>query len=196
VEIADYVRKAIDDWARGELEPAFLHALVAVDGTAAKTLPGVASQRNRFVTLLDQHLWLIEPMLALGINLETTKFSWIRLKNRESRFSEVVYEVFRCNLAHGSPMPGGSGLTVRFSHDARRATLGPDSIELPDTVLFAMLAVAVFAPVNSEQRIGSPYFLSHAAREFVVDEWWGREADVRSYFESALAGLPRVTMNF
>ncbi len=155
---ADYVRKAIDDWGRGELEPALLQTLAAVDGTAVKSYPQIKGSRDRFVRLIDDHLWLVEPMLAIGINLETTTFSWIRLKKRNSKFSEVIYEVFRCNLAHGSPIPQGSGLTVRFSHMARRAKFGPDLIELPDTAIFALLAVVVFARTNAGQRIGSDYF--------------------------------------
>lgn len=196
METAEYVRKAIEDWERDELEPSFLHALAAVDGTAAKSYPQIDGVRNRFVRLIDEHLWLIEPMLAIGVNLETTKFDWIRLKNRESRFSEVIYEVFRCNLAHGSPIPKGSGITVRMSHNARKASFGPDLVVLPDTVIFAMLAVVVFAPANAGQRIGDSHYLSHAERRFVIDEWWGRGADVRAYFAQALTQLPRVTMNF
>lgn len=196
MEIADYVRKAIDDWERGDLEPAFSLTLAAVDGTAVKSYPEISGSRARFVRLIDDHLWLVEPMLAIGINLETTRFDWIRLKKKESRFSEVIYEVFRCNLAHGSPIPGGSGLTVRFSDHARAAHFAPDQIVLPDTVIFALLAVVVFARANAGQRIESDYYLSHADRRFVVDEWWGRENDLKDYFAQALSQLPRVTMNF
>jgi hypothetical protein len=196
VEIAEYVGKAIDDWERRSLEPALLLALSAVDGTATKAFSGMRGSRDRFVRLVDEHLWLVEPLLAIGVNLETTRFAWIRLRRRESRFSEVLYEVFRCNLAHGSPIPGGSGLTVRFSDWAREATFAPDQVILPDTVIFALLAVAVFAPINADQRVGRDYYLSHATRKFVIDEWWGREDEVKAYFAEELGKLPRVTMNF
>lgn len=195
MNISDYVRNGIDDYEQGKLESALLHACIAVDGTAAKEHPRTGV-RARFVQTLNEYLWLIEPMLAIGINLDDTIFGWIRLKKAPSRFADIIYEIFRTSLAHGGPIPGGSGLQMRFSDEVRGVWLRAEHITLPDTIIFALLAVAVFARVNGRQVIGAAYYLSHADRRFVIDEWWGREADVRDYFAQAQMALPRVTMQF
>lgn len=192
MEISEYVRSAIDNRDRAELEPAMLAAVIAVDGTATKA---IERSRNGFVRFVDDHLWMIEPMLGVGMNLETTRF-WVTLAKRESKFSEVIYEIYRVNLAHGAPLPGGSGLAMAFSPNHRKATFAEGVMTLPDTVIPALLAPVVFARVNAGQRIGDEYFLSYGEREFVIDEWWGKEDEVRDYFGAELARLPRVTMNF
>src|SRR5258706_11397326 len=94
MNMAQRVAYALDDAGNGKLGSALMHACAALDGTGARLFPqkGV---RDRFVDAFNRYLWVIEPMLAIGINLEEAKFTWIALKNRPSLFSEVVYEIFR-----------------------------------------------------------------------------------------------------
>lgn len=193
MNIAQHVQSAIDDYEHGKLLSALLHGCIAVDGTGARLLPA-AAVRERFVATVDRYLWLVEPMLAVDINLQDTTFTWVQLKQRDPRCSEILYEVFRNNLAHGTEIPAGFAIELRQHVGWRALSLGPQQLVLPDTVIFALLAVAVFSEANAGQSIGAVYHLSHGSQEFVIDEWWGRESDARTYFDQVR--LPRVTMQF
>ena len=172
---------------------ALMHACAAVDGTGAKLYPG-QKVRDRFVATFDRYLWVIEPMLGIGINLDETTFKWIALEKRPSRFSEIIYEIFRCNLAHGTEVPPGFGVLLRKSDENRSVLIGQQQLVLPDTIIFALLAVAVFSSVNAGQKIGSNYWLSCGTMRFTIDDWWGREADARICFSTV--EMPRIKMEF
>jgi len=143
---------------------------------------------------MDQCVWLMEPMLAIGVNLSETEFTWIKLDKRQPRFAEIVYEIFRCNLAHGTEVPQGFSIELHKSDQWRSFSIAPQELILPDTLIFALLAIAVFSHVNADQRIGAAYHLSHGTRRFIIDEWWGRESEVQPYFSQV--AIPRVTMKF
>lgn len=193
MKIAQHVQYAIDDYEQSKLLSALLHACAAVDGTGSKLFPK-ATVRDRFVGTIDRYLWLVEPMLALGVNLSETVFTWITLERRQARFSEIVYEIFRCNLAHGTEVPAGFSVELRQSDRWRSFFIAQQQAVLPDTIIFALLSIAVFSSVNANQRINAGYYLSHDATRFVIDEWWGKEADVQPFF--AQMAIPRVTMKF
>jgi hypothetical protein len=171
-----------------------MHACAAIDGTGAKLFPekGV---RDRFVETFHRYLWVIEPMLAIGINLEDTTFKWIALQNRPARMSEIIYEIFRCNLAHGTEVPLGFQVVMATSAEHRSVLIGQQQLTLPHTLIFGLLGSAVFSEANAEQRINNgTYWLSCGTMYFTVDEWWGREADARVCFSTVR--MPRITMNF
>jgi hypothetical protein len=191
--MAERVRCALDDAGAGKLMSALMHACAAVDGTGAKLYQGKKG-RGRFVETFDRYLWVIEPMLAVGINLEETTFKWIALEKRPSTLSEIIYEIFRCNLAHGTEVPPGFEVLFRKSDEHRSVLIGQQQLVLPDTIIFALLAVAVFSAVNAGQKIGADSWLSCGTMHFTIDEWWGREADARICFSTVKT--PRIKMEF
>ena len=73
MNIAERVQVALEDAGAGKLMPALMHACAAVDGTGAKLYPKL-KVRERFIATFERYLWVIEPMLAIGINLEETTF--------------------------------------------------------------------------------------------------------------------------
>ena len=73
VNVGNSVRKAIDDWERGDSESAMLQACNAVDGTARKVYPTLGSNR-RFTQVLRENYAILGPMGAPGINLVETRF--------------------------------------------------------------------------------------------------------------------------
>ncbi len=123
VDIGDHVRLATSDFEQGELESALLHALQAGVGT-----------RDRIVRTIEDYLWVIEPMVSMGANLETTTFDMVRLAKRPSRFSEIVYEVFRTRLAHGEPFPEGVGIEASVAPHHRSWRIAEGEINFPDTI--------------------------------------------------------------
>ena len=193
MNMAERVQCAIDDAGAGKLMSALMHACAAVDGTGAKLCPD-KKVRDRFVDTFDRYLWVIEPMLGIGINLEETTFTWIALEKRPSRFSDIIYEIFRCNLAHGTEVPPGFDVVLRKSDYDRSVLIGQQQLVLPDTIIFALLAAAVFSSANAGQKLCSDYWLSCGTMCFTIDEWWGREADARICFSTVK--MPRIKMEF
>jgi hypothetical protein len=180
--IADQVRCSIDDYENGtKFESALLHATTAIDGTATK-LFGAGQNRANYIRCLREYYWLIEPMLGGGINLDQTVFNWGRLleKTPNPDIAELIYVAFRCTHAHGDKQPtqfdfikcAGTGL-VMFK-------LADGKISLPDTLIFALLSVAVFSKVNCDQKILGDYHFTLGGETFIINEWWGREDDFRA----------------
>ena len=189
-------------WAldHGDSQHAALHACNAVDGTARKHFPrrGV---RDRFTTLMRDGNWILEPMGASGINLDTSRWqvragSPPRLQVVD--FADLVYLVHRCTHGHGDELPGGfellpdvrgpDGVTHMF------ASFDDDTVQLSDRVIPALLCLAVLAPANSDQVATEEAWLSYEGRRLLVNEWWGRIeefAEVITIYERT----PRITMN-
>ncbi|PYK80880.1 MAG: hypothetical protein DME38_01920 [Verrucomicrobia bacterium] len=68
MNVGNSVRKAIDDWERGETDAAMSHACNAVDGTAKKVYPSLGSNA-RFTRLLRDNYAILGPLGMPGINL-------------------------------------------------------------------------------------------------------------------------------
>jgi len=180
LDIADHILSAIDAACINKYNIALLHACIAVDATAKRLFPK-EKVRNRFVGCLRQYYWLIEPMLGGGIDLEGTKFSNINLKSTKAPdISEIIYEIFRCNLAHGEKIPMEFNLIVASAEEKSKIFMGNGVLHLPSSMLWALLSVSVFSRVNSNENRTSDYFLSLNGESFQISEWWGREDDFRS----------------
>lgn len=54
---------------------------------------------------------------------------------------------------------------------------------MPDRVVWALLAVAVFAHVNRGEQSTGDYYLSLGMEQFRICDWWGREDDFRPVAE-------------
>ena len=194
MNIADRLVHSIDDAYANKLLSALMHALAAVDGTGHKLYPNINNNRDRFITTIESYYWILEPMLAIGINLDETTFDWIKLEKRAAKFSEVIYEIFRCNLAHGTEIP--SGFTVHQANDPKLRVfeMGQQSLSLPSTLIYGLCAIALFSNVNKEQKSNTDYWLSQGDMHFTLDDWWGRESDARICFSTVR--MPRITMKF
>jgi hypothetical protein len=182
MKIADHVDSALLDWGLGRLESALTHALIAVDGTARRMFPSLGNAQ-RYKRCLRHFNWIIEPALGAGINLEATKFSNINLSGLSNPdFADIVYKVFRCAHAHGDEVPLEFALTLGNA-EGRMWTIGDGVLNLPDTLIFALLFVAVFAPVNKDERPLPGAILTLGAEEnrdtFEISDWWGRSADLQ-----------------
>jgi hypothetical protein len=181
MKISEHVYSALLDWDAGRFESALTHACIAVDGTARRMFPNEGN-RKRYIRCLRHFYWIIEPALGAGIDLEKTRFSNILLNNKvEPDFAEIVYEVFRCAHAHGDEVPSAFEL-VMATEGLREWSLGDGVLKLPSTLLFALLFVAVFAPVNKDERLLADAFLTLGSGDhkdvFPISEWWGRSADL------------------
>lgn len=203
MNVANSVRKAIDDWQVGELEAAMLHACNAVDGTAGKIHPATLSNKQRFTRLLRENFDILGPMGAPGVDLVHTRFPVVVHKptapGGAPDLADVLYAIHRCCHAHGDDLPDGFSLLEDAAGPARqtRMRIEHGKIQLSDRVIFGMIAVAVLSPANTDQvdpKLDS-YFLSFGnVARLMINDWWGRTRDFPAIV--ALDPAPLVKLDF
>lgn len=68
-------------------------------------------------------------------------------------------------------------------------------VGLSDRIIFALVATAVVAPVNSTLHTVGPHYLTYGASgPFPISEWWGRADDFMVIIGTEK--LPDVTLDF
>jgi len=193
MKISDRVQYAIDDANSGKPQSALMHACFALEGTGNKIFDRSIGSHNVFVNTFQRYQWAIEPMFASGINIEETIFKNISLKKREAHLSEVLYEIFRCNFAHGNELPDGFDIEFTTDPNLRKVVLSKQSIIMPDTIIYALCSAVVFSSVNSDSKINDGYYLSLGTMYFDINRWWGREDDAKICFSTVKS--PRIVLN-
>jgi hypothetical protein len=182
-----------------------LHACNAVDGTAKKVFGNTLGGKQRFVRLLRENYYVLGPMGLPGINIYETRFPIIVQKPTASDgkpdLADLIYGIHRCCHDHGDELPDGFELLANASgpHGYTKMQFSRGKAQLSDRIIFGLLAVAVFCPVNVGQRVPDGYFLLYATStdtaSMIINEWWGRAAD----FPSLLAKfppMPNITIDF
>jgi hypothetical protein len=176
MKIADHIRHSLEACDSRELDKAMLFACLAVDGTAKKMYPQIDKVGERFRKFIVEHLDIIELMHG-GLNLQETVFPFKDRKgNVGVKFEDVVYEKFRCNLAHGNELPDGYGVTIKVQDGVQQFMIDikNQSMTLPESAIYALGLPCVLAPVNADQRIGNnSYNYRDSINHYVVDRWWG-----------------------
>jgi hypothetical protein len=119
-----------------------------------------------------------------GVDIETTRFPIPSIKTDlpEGRpdVADIIYGVHRCTHCHGDELPDGFELTLDASGPNRLTTIiiSRERVHLSDRVIFALLAVAVLMPENSDEIAPSGYYLtSGSVGRLEIGEWWGRAVD-------------------
>jgi hypothetical protein len=178
--IEDCVLGAIRHANHEEFEPALLLACIAIDKTARRLYLTENQAGVRFIDCLRAYYWLIEPMIGSGINLVEARFDNIKLKdNAAPDLAEIIYDVCRCNLVHGDEVPMSFALTKSESDFGSAWYLADNKVHMPDRVVWALLAVAVFSRVNASIKTTGTFYLTLGTEQFVISQWWGREDDFR-----------------
>lgn len=169
---------AINDYQAGNFDCAMLHACIAIDATAKRYQPSIKGVANRYIRCLRDYYWLIEPMIGGGLNLDETRFSNIQLKKVATPdFAEIIYEIFRCNHAHGDEVP--DEFSVVPSQGKILWNLAKGELHIPEQVLWALLSVVVFSKANAQQTSDGDHFLQSRDVRFLIKDNWGREDDIR-----------------
>lgn len=191
MHVSQQVLIAIEDGVRatnGRADSALLHACLAMDGTARQLYPG-KGVAERYIQIIRDYMWLIEPMIGGGINLIDTRFDNVKIQTQRRfiqspDFAEIIYYNFRCNLAHGEEIPQCFMVTIANGSDASAWYLGPDRVHMPNRLIWALLSVVVFCRVNKGIRTMGDHVLTFQNHVFPISKWWGREDEVRSLFIS------------
>ena len=203
MKISDSVRKAINDWEQHELDAAILHACNAVDGTVAKIYPTLGSNA-RFTRLLRENHNIFGPMDAPSINLVDTRFPivlpYAKASHGKPDIADVIYGIHRCSHGHGEELPSGFELLEDATGPARitHMEIEKGKVRLSDRIIFGLIAVVVFSPVNKE--LATPkldgYFLAFGnLPRLMINEWWGQ---ANKFILEILPNdpLPSVILNF
>jgi hypothetical protein len=176
MKISEHIKSSLDASDRRELDQAMLFACLAVDGTAKKMYPDIKMVGDRFRKFISDHLDIIELMHG-GLNLQETVFPFPDNKgNIGIKFEDIVYEKFRCSLAHGDELPDGYGINVKVADGIQQFMIDIEnqSMTLPESVIYALGLPCVLAPANHEQKIGSNlYHYRDPINHYVIDRWWG-----------------------
>ena len=197
MKISDHIKAALDASDRKELDQAMLFVCLAVDGTAKKMYPEINFVGERFRKFITDQIDIIELMHG-GLNLEETIFPFKDNKgNTGIKFEDIVYEKFRCNLAHGNELPDGYDISVKVAAGVQQFTIDIEnlSMTLPESVLYALGLSCVLAPVNAGQNIGNNlYHYKDPINSYVVDRWWGKADCARQIMD--FENQVRVTVDF
>jgi hypothetical protein len=201
MKVGKSIQKAIDDWEDGDSESAIMHACIAIDGTAKKAFPNLASNKIRFTKLLRDNYFILGPMGAPGIDLVNTRFP-VQVKkpttpDKKPDIADVIYEIHRCYHAHGDELPNGFELQRDAMNycDGTTMVFEEGRARLSDRIIFGLCAVAVFSTHNKDQSVPEGYFLTFGkSAKLVINEWWGRAGDFHAI--SALEPMPSVKLDF
>lgn len=176
MKIAEHIKHSLEACDSRDLDKAMLFACLAVDGTAKKMYPQIEKVGERFRKFIVEYLDIIELMHG-GLNLQETVFPFNDNKgNIGVKFEDIIYEKFRCNLAHGNELPDGYGVTVKVADGIQQFMIDIEhqSMTLPESVIYALGLSCVLAPANADQKIGSNlYHYRDQINQYVVDRWWG-----------------------
>lgn len=202
MDVANSVRLAINDWQRGELDAAMLHACNAVDGTARKVYP-TGRSNARFTRFLRENYGILGPMGAPGVDLSAVRWPVAvrspKAEGGKPDIADIIYGIHRCYHGHGEALPDGFALIPDAAGPARmtRMEIQPGKLRLSDRFIFALVAVAVFAPVNRGEATPAldGYYLTFSGEHILpINDWWGRAADFEEL--SATVPLPAVEFDF
>ena len=186
MKIADHIKYSLDACDSRELDKAMLFACLAIDGTAKKMYPQIGKVGERFRKFILEHLDIIEMMFG-GLNLQETVFPFKNNKgNIGVKFEDIVYEKFRCNLAHGNELPDGYDITVKVSDGIQQfmIDISGQSMTFPESAIYALGLPCVLAQVNADQKIGSDlYHYRDPINHYAVDRWWGKIECARSIMD-------------
>ncbi len=197
MKISDHIKHSLDASDRKELDQAMLFACLAVDGTSKKMYPGMPKVGERFRNFIAENIDILELLFG-GLNLKETVFPFKDTKGRIGiGFADIVYEKFRCSLAHGDELPDGFGISVQIAagHQQFVIDIQEQSMTLPQSAIYALGLACVLAPANADQKIGSNlYHYQDPINTYVVDRWWGKVECARKImdFETQI----RVKMDF
>ncbi len=196
MKISEYIKSSLDASERKELEQALMFVCMAIDGTAKKLYPTMPVGK-RFCKFINDNIEIVELMFG-GINLQETIFP---LQNKKGNwgmsFSELVYEKYRCNLAHGEELPSGFGVSVQIAAGCQQfhIDIANNAMTLPQSTIYALGIICVLSPVNADQKIGNyTYWYSDPINKYVIDRWWGKVDCAKKIMD--FDGQVRVTLDF
>lgn len=200
MKIEKSVRKALEEFAKGDLESAMLFTCISIDGTARKTYPHLRNDnRKRFTEFIKSNYDILEEILFSGFKIDDfpqvfgadlTRSRWLFKKSDSDKisqvvdFADIIYKVHRCCHAHGECLPEGFELIPNPNKKQYRLTFSvkPGSVQFSDHIIPALLAITILDPINQDliDPLLDQYRLPIKGQDYIVNDWWGKRDQVRS----------------
>lgn len=114
-----------------------------------------------------------------GLDLEKSRYD-VKLDKPKAPggkpdIADIIYGVHRCSHNHGQDLSDGYELIPGFNGCQIDYITG--KVRLSERVIFGLLAIVVFSPVNANQKTSYGYFLKFNDHEFPINDWWGRASE-------------------
>jgi hypothetical protein len=155
----------------------------AVDGTAKKEYPNINSVGKRFRKFIQEYIDIIELMFG-GIDLVETVFPFTDNKGHIGmKFEDIIYENFRCHLAHGDELKIGFGVSLKISEsvDTFMVDIVNQSMTIPESTIYALGLPCVLSIVNGDQLIGDDsYYYNDLQNKYNIDSFSSGDSQGRA----------------
>lgn len=192
MRLESHILKAIEANDRGSVDEALMHATIAIDATARKLFNKTG--KRAYKDCIRKYYWIIERFIGEGLNIEETKWTHLQLDDGHGKsiinpdFADIIYHVFRCSHAHGDEIPIKFELIPSFDgYFQWNIEIVNNGVRMPDTVVWALLAVSVFAKINSDIKTYGDHWISWGSKvigttTFVIKDYWGKEDELKNFF--------------
>lgn len=192
MELKSHIEKSLESYDRGDRKEALMHACIAIEATARNVFLIPKASNNDYKNCLRNYWWILEAFGCPGINLEETKWTHLSLLGGNGKqilnpdLADIIYHIFRCADAHAQEIPVKYDLLPRKDNNI---LLGIDfvkkSLQLPESIIFALIAVSVFAAANKQIKSNGTHFLTwedskHKKYKFLIKDFWGKENELKA----------------
>jgi hypothetical protein len=198
MKIENRVLRAIDAGIAKNFDEGLHFICPAVEATAQKHLKKKKVGRYEYKEFVRQYNWLLEPFVGAGLNLDDSIFPSIAHPGEDRiiespDLADIVYHLYRCTLAHGGELGIDFGL-IESEGEGHHAWIFKNDgsiFRAPSGVLWALIALVLFAKANKDIITSSNHFLTWGGGPpvpegkyytFDVDVFWGAEETVRAFF--------------
>jgi hypothetical protein len=196
MKLEDNVLRAIEAFDRGNRDEALMHASISIDGTARNCFSKARPNKKDYKSCLRRYCWIIERFIGEGLNLVETKFTHLKLDNGYGKcisnpdIADIVYHIFRCSNAHAEEIPiNFQLLPSEDGHYIWRIDRLNNSVQMPETIIWALLGVSIFCKDNADIQTQGEHFLTWGnknigLKKFIVKDSWGKEDELKEFFSN------------
>jgi hypothetical protein len=186
--IGRHVRESLDKLMAEDFGMALHHALFAVAATSRRRFGKKRGQDAKaFKDFVKGSMGVIT---SFGIGLTSAGLYLGKpvvndRENEERALEAILYEV-RCSQAHELSWPEN----VQFTE---RTIGGSETILIPKSIIYGLIAAVVVAPENRLESITSTYAFVVCGEAARVNEFWGNQGALMSWIGSVRKRQPGAT---
>ncbi len=191
MSIGKRVSEAFSKMIGGDPEGAMFQVCATIEETAKRELG--KGGRSNYKAFLRSNMDVI-CCFAFGTGLRRLYLGYTHPKIKGTAdgscsLEDIVYHAVRCGLYHTAALPSN----LRFTKNVLGSG-GDGILKLPETLIFGLVMSVVTSPANAAERCDQNYFVTAKDVMFVVNQWWGRAADLHKKV-AELSNAPQAEVN-
>ena len=192
MKLENHVLKAIKDFDPSEPKFSLMHACFAIEGTARNMYGSDKISRKQYKSCIRNYYWILDPMIGGG-GFTISVFNNLEIKDdrgeliNDPDLADVIYHIFRCYNAHAKEVPINYEL-LPIEDGKSYWEMGNNVLKMPQRIIWALLAVSVFAKANSAIKTKGEFYLSWGSEtlglgihKFIIKDWWGKEKEFKKF---------------